>query len=286
MGSSPQTALTLPPLAIVAGAGVLPRMLAEACARQNRPYQVVVFEGVQLDWVEDHPVIAAVFEKPGRLFASLRQTGCRQVAFAGAITRPRISPMRFDLKALRLAPLLFKALKSGDDTALRIVVEIFEAEGLTVVAAHDILGDLLAPEGVPTTAQPSDADKADATRAAEIVAALGLVDVGQGAVVAQGICLAAESIQGTDAMLDFVARTAETFRPDPTGARGVLVKLPKPGQDWRTDLPAIGPTTIRKAHEAGLAGIVVQAGGVLILGLEDTVATANELGLFLWCREA
>jgi len=284
MTSAPSAVPALAPIAIVAGSGALPRMLAEACQRQRRPYQVVIFEGVQLDWVEDHPVIAAVFEKPGRLFASLRQTGCRQVAFAGAIKRPRISPMRFDLKALRLAPMLFKALNSGDDAALRIISEIFENEGITVIAAHDILGDLLAPEGVPTAAQPSDADRADAVRGVEIVQALGRIDVGQGAVVAQGICLAVEAIQGTDVMLDFVARTGADYRPDPNGTRGVLVKLPKPGQDWRTDLPAIGPETVRKAHQAGLAGIVVQAGGVLILGLDETVRTADDLGLFLWCR--
>ncbi len=273
-------------LAIIAGSGVLPRLIAEDCARSGRHYRVVQFEGVALDWAKDHPVIPAMFEKPGRLFSALRKANCRQVTMAGGMKRPRLRPFRFDFKGLRLASTVFAAIRAGDDDALRIVSGIFEAEGYTVVAPHLLLTGLLAEAGVLTKAQPSEEDRQDAARAEAIVQALGSVDVGQGAVVAQGICFATESIQGTDEMLRFVARTAAGFRPDPDGAKGVLLKAPKPGQDWRVDLPAIGPETLRRAHEAGLAGVVVQAGGVLILGLEETVAAADELGLFLWGREA
>lgn len=271
-------------LAIVAGQGDLPRLIAEDCARRNQRYRVVQFEGIDLDWTGNHAVIPAIFEKPGRLFADLRKADCDRITFAGGIRRPRISPLRFDLTGIRLAPKLFSALRSGDDAALRIVSEIFEAQDLRIVGAHEILSSLLMPQGVPTRAQPTDADKDDAARAAEIVSALGAVDAGQGAVVAQGICLGLESIQGTDRMLQFAAETSDGFRPDPEGAKGLLFKAPKPGQDWRTDLPAIGPTTIENAHKAGLAGVVVQAGGVLVLGLDETVAKADELGLFLWGR--
>lgn len=273
-------------LAIVAGRGDLPRMLAEECRRQGRPYHLVIFEGIRLDWVAGHPVIPAVYEKPGRLFAALRQAGCTEIVFAGGIRRPRLSLSRFDFKAVTLAPRLFRALASGDDAALRIVAGIFEDEGLKIVAAHQILADLIVGEGVLTRVAPSEADRRDAARAAEIAEALGRVDVGQGAVVAQGICLGLESIQGTDAMLDMVARSAADFRPDPDGARGVLLKAPKPGQDWRSDLPAIGPGTVEAAHRAGLAGVVVQAGGVLILGRGETIARADDLGLFIWGRPA
>lgn len=283
--TSPDSDTAAGALAIVAGTGELPRLLAEECRRRGSPYTVVVFEGTRLDWAADHPVIPAVFEKPGRLFAALRQADCTRVTFAGAMKRPRLSPVRFDLKAIRLAPQLFRAIRSGDDTALRIAASIFEAEGLRLVGAHTILSTLIARPGIHTRARPTDADRDDAARAARIVAALGDVDVGQGAVVAQGICLGTESIQGTDAMLDFVARTSAPYRPDPDGARGVLLKAPKPGQDWRSDLPAIGPDTMTHAHHAGLAGVVVQAGGVLILGEAETIARADELGLFLWARE-
>ncbi len=273
-------------LAIVAGRGVLPRLLAEDRALSGTPYCVVRLEGTPVDWAGDHPHVDAVLEKPGRLFADLRRAGCGTVTFAGAVTRPNLDPRRFDLTMIRLAPKILGALRGGDDGTLRLIATIFEAEGFTVQAPHALLAGLVMPAGIPTRAEPSPADRDDATRAAAIVAALGAVDTGQGAVVAQGICLGLESIQGTDAMLDFVAATAAPFRPDPSGARGLLYKAPKPGQDWRLDLPAIGPDTVARARAAGLAGIVVEAGGVLVLGRAETIAAADAAGLFLWGREA
>jgi DUF1009 family protein len=273
-------------LAIIAGRGALPRLIAEDCARTGRPYAIVVFDGVALDWLDGHPAIRAEFEKPGRLFADLRAAGCTAVTFAGGITRPGLNPLRFDLKMLRLAPKVLAGLRAGDDATLRLVAQIFEAEGLRLSAAHEVLADLIAPEGTLTRAAPAPADREDAARAAAIVATLGAADAGQGAVVAQGLCLGLETIQGTDAMLDFVARTGAGFRHDPAGARGVLLKAPKPGQDWRIDLPAVGPDTMRAAAAAGLAGVVGQAGGVLLLGRDETVAAADAAGIFLWGREA
>ena len=271
-------------VAIVAGRGDLPRLLAEACARDGRSYRVVVFDGIALDWLPGHPVIGAAFEKPGRLFAELRRAGCGAVTFAGGMLRPRLRLLRFDWTMLRLAPRLLAGIRSGDDSTLRLIAGIFEAEGFRVLAPHEILPDLLAPEGVLGRVAPGAEERADASRAAEIVAALGAVDVGQAAVVTGGLCLGVESIQGTDQLLDFVAKTAAGFRRGPSGRKGVLLKAPKPTQDRRLDLPAIGPDTVAKAAAAGLAGVAVEAGGVMVLRYAETVAAADAAGLFLWGR--
>jgi UDP-2,3-diacylglucosamine hydrolase len=272
-------------LAIVAGRGPLPRLLAEHCRRTGRPYRVVVLDGVALDWLASHPAIAASFEKPGRLFAALRASGCTLVTFAGGIRRPSLNPLRFDLTMMRLAPRLVAGLRQGDDALLRLVAGIFEAEGLAVVAPHAILPDLPVGPGPLTARAPTEADRKDAARAAAIVEALGAVDVGQAAVVAQGVCLGLESIQGTDALLDFVARTAGGFRPDPDGPRGVLFKGPKPGQDLRLDRPAVGPDTVAGAARAGLAGIAMRSGGVMLFDRAASVAAADAAGLFLYGTE-
>jgi len=161
------------------------------------------------------------------------------------------------------------------------VIAIFEEAGFTVAGVADVAPDLLPGPGVLAGA-PSAADQADAARAAAIVAALGAVDVGQGAVVAQGLCLAVETLPGTDAMLDFVAATAR--RPDPAGARGVMFKAAKPGQDRRIDLPTLGLQTLARAHAAGLAGVAFQAGDVIVLDRAAMLAEAERLGLFLWAR--
>jgi UDP-2,3-diacylglucosamine hydrolase len=269
-------------LAIVAGRGALPRLLAEDCAARRRPYCVVVFDGLALDWLDGHPVLAASYEKPGRLFDALRAAGCRSVTFAGGIARPRLQPLGFDLKMLRLAPRLLRGIRSGDDSTLRLVASIFEAEGFAVQAPQEILPDLVATAGILGRHAPSAVDRSDADRAAAIVAALGAADVGQAAVVAGGICLGLESIQGTDALLAFVARTPAELRP---AAKGVLFKGPKPGQDRRVDLPAIGPGTLAGAAAAGLAGVAVEADGVMILDHAATIAAADAAGLFLWARE-
>ncbi len=118
-----------------------------------------------------------------------------------------------------------------------------------------------------------------------MVAALGPLDLGLGAVVAQGLCLAVETLPGTDAMLDFAAAHAGALRPDPKAGRGVFYKAPKPGQDRRIDLPTLGPATVARAAKAGLAGIAWEAGGVILLDRAAMVAAAEAAGLFLWARE-
>ncbi len=268
-------------LAIVTGAGDLPRLLADECVRREQPYLLVLFGGFCPEWVGGRPQVSAAFEKPGKLFKALKSAGCRHVAFAGAMQRPSLNPLHFDWKFLKLAPTLLPALKSGDDVTLRVITAIFETEKVEVVAPHSLLESLVAGAGVLGRVQPTADDLADIERAFAIARAVGAQDVGQGAVVAQGLCLAVESIQGTDVMLGFVAQTGAGFRPDPHGAKGVLCKAPKPGQDWRVDMPAIGPQTFENAGKAGLSGVAVQAGGVLVLGLEETIAKADELGLFL-----
>ncbi len=271
-------------LAIMAGSGDLPRLLAEHCHKNSVPYVVISFPGSPLDWIDDHPSEPVKFEKFGHIFKVLREHDCDRVVFAGGMARPRLNPTRFDRKFLSVAPTLLSALKGGDDAALRAISKVIEDEGFKVISAHSVLDHLIAEKGVLTKLLPSDQDRADAARAVAIVEALGAVDVGQGAVVAQGICLAVESIQGTDRMLRFVAETADGFRTDPDGGRGVLYKGIKPHQDARLDVPTIGPQTIKAAAKAGLAGIVVQAGAIQVLDRQNTIDLADRLGLFLWAR--
>ena len=272
------------PVAIIAGRGSLPAALTQALRTDGRGVLWAVMEGVEAAPEDGTSVIPFRVEKLGALFRSLRDNGVREVCFAGGVGRPRIEPTKFDFKTMSLAPRFLPALKGGDDNLLRIVVEIFESEGFAVRGAHQIAPTLVPPASVLTRAQPSEADRADAARAAQIVKTLGDADVGQGAVVAQGIALAVEAAPGTDRMLAYVAAEAGAFRPHSDGAKGVLFKAPKPTQDRRMDLPAIGPATVQGAQAAGLAGIVIDAGGVMILDRDRAVQMADEAGLFIWAR--
>jgi len=271
-------------LAIIAGRGDLPRLLAEACKASGREYVVVEFENIPLDWAFSHPVIHAIFEQTGQLITDLQNASCQEIVMVGAMNREKIDTGKLDEKGLELAIILADTMKAGDDNTLSSIIKFFELNGFDVLAAHDVLPSLIPRAGVLTNAKPSNDDIFDTSRAAQIVNGLGALDIGQGAVVGQGVCLGLESIQGTDAMLRFVMNNHEDYAPDPNGGRGVLLKAPKPAQDLRVDLPAIGPDTIQNAHKALLAGVVIEAGGVMVLRRTETVKLANDLGLFLWVR--
>jgi len=273
-------------LAIIAGRGLLPQLLAEKCRDGGSPYVVVELENVPLNWLDKHPIIHARLEHQDQLLANIRTANCDHVVLAGGMERIPFDASQLDEKGKELASLLAASKFEGDDGTLRTIISYLESNNLNVVAAHDVVTELVPEPGVLTKASPSSADQADAERASEIVKAIGKVDVGQGAVVGQGICLALESISGTDHMLNFAALHRGNYLPDPSGAAGLLFKAPKPNQDRRVDLPAIGPDTIRRASEAGLAGVVIEAGGVMILEPEETVKLADDLGLFLWVRPA
>ena len=262
-------------VALIAGQGRLPPLLA---ARLEDPL-VAALAGFAPEGLAAQPFR---LERLVPFMDHLADQGVQSVCLAGAVRRPRLDPELFDPRTASLVPRILAAMQSGDDAALREVLALFEEAGFRILAATDIAPDLLAPPGV-LVGEPSPADRADAARAAAIVAALGAQDLGQGAVVEQGLCLAVETLPGTDAMLDFAA-LHQAMRPDPRGGRGVLYKAPKPGQDHRIDLPAIGPDTVRRAARAGLAGIGWEAGGVMLLDRDSAMAEAQAAGLFLWSR--
>lgn len=268
-------------VALIAGSGALPGLLARALSDAGRAPLIARPEGTQAPAGE--ATLRFRLERLVPFMDSLTDAGVTEVVFAGAATRPRIEAELFDPRTAQLVPRLLAAMGQGDDGALRGLIALFEDEGFAVLGADQVAPDLVPGAGILSGA-PTQGDAADAARAAAIVAGLGALDLGQGAVVAQGLCLAVETLPGTDAMLAFVADHAARLRPNPKGARGVLYKAPKPGQDRRIDLPAIGPETVAGAARAGLAGIAWEAGGVLLLDRAATVAAAEAAELFLWSR--
>ena len=265
-------------LALVAGQGSLPAIVLATLRSEGRPVVTCAMDGFPPDLGEPVDMPFRI-EHLGSFIAGLKARGVTSVCFAGAVRRPPIDPAAVDAATLPLAERLMAALRFGDDGALRTILSFFEEAGLAIRAAHEAVPDLLPPEGVPTLAKPSDSDGADAGRAEAIVAALGRVDVGQACVVAAGQALAIEALPGTDAMLATL-----TPRPEGLPAGGLLYKAPKPGQDRRVDLPTIGPATVEAAAAAGLSGVTIAAGGVIVLDRDAAIAAADATGLFLWVR--
>ena len=262
-------------LGIIAGAGALPHALIEACERQHRPFFVLGLKGhanpkeydkaLPMAWVR----LGAV----GKAFRLMKKNEVEEIVLIGAVKRPSFVGLFPDLRGLKAIAHLKK--KSGDDSLLRGIAKEIESEGFKVVGIDEILPHLLAKEGVYTYEVPHPKDQADIKRGVEVAKLLGKADVGQSVIVQQGLVLAVEGIEGTDAL---IRRSADLKR---RGGGGVLVKMTKPGQDRRMDLPTIGPATVQAVKNAGFVGIAVQAGGVLISQSEQTVKLANQLGIFI-----
>jgi len=249
--------------------------LIDACRGAGRRFFVVCLKGhADPGLAEGLPHVWLPLGAGARLKEIFRSEQIEEVVMAGRVRRPSVLEIKPDWFTLKiLAKIGMNSL--GDDGLLRAIGKVFEDEGLRVVGIHEILSGLLAPEGILTKTKPDAEAWKDINRGIEVAAALGRADVGQAVIVQQGIVLGVEAIEGTDAL---IARCAGLRRE---GHGGVLVKLAKPQQDDRFDLPSIGPGTISAAASAGLSGIAVQSGRSLIMEREKTIAAADNAGLFV-----
>ena len=262
-------------LALIAGQGRLPALLAGHLQAAGRAFTVFAPDGFAPDGLSARTFR---FEHLGSLIAGLRGDGFAQVCLAGAVRRPRLDPAALDAATRPLLPRILSAMGQGDDALLRMVVGLFEDAGLQVLGAHQVMPGLVAAPGALTD-PPAPGLIQDASRGDAILAALAPLDLAQAVVVSDGHCLGIEALPGTAALLDFVARTR---LPGAPGPGGVLVKRSKPAQDPRIDLPSVGPDTVAQARAAGLAGICVEAGRVLLIDRAAMVAAAAGAGICLW----
>ncbi len=266
-------------IGIIAGSGALPIAVAADAHDAGRNPFIVALAGNAGPAIERFPHAYVHIGQIGRMLRILRREGCTQLVFAGGLRRPNLFRIRIDGGFVRYLPQLLRLLKGGDDTVLRGVAHFFEDRGFEVLAAHEVAPRLLAPEGVFSRLSPGAEDMDDIRLGFKVTHELGLFDIGQAAAVARSYVLAVEAAEGTDAML---SRCRDLNSWGHKARKGVLVKRPKPGQDRRLDLPAIGPRTVELAAEAGLAGIAVEAGAVLLADVEELVEKANKSGLFLY----
>jgi DUF1009 family protein len=274
--SASPRASTPPRLGIVAGGGALPGQVAAACQASGRPFFVLAIEGyADPALVVDRPHAWVRLGAAGGLGIDLlKEAGVEDVVLVGGVRRPSLAALRPDRRtALFLARIGRAAF--GDDGLLGAVVRTLEDEGFRVVGPDAILREILAVEGVYGAVAPDAAAWADIERGLAVARAIGALDIGQAAVVQQGLVLGVEAIEGTDAL---VARTAALRREGPGG---VLVKVKKPGQETRVDLPVIGTQTVANAAAAGLRGIAVEAGAALVVDRAAVVAAADRAGLFV-----
>ncbi len=268
-------------LGLIAGGGDLPLALAEHCQRTGRPYYVIRLKGFAEPPLDAHPGEGAGIAEIGRIVRLARAADCEALCFAGLVRRPDFAALKPDMRGLAWLPGAVMAARKGDEALLRFLMSGFEKEGFSIEGAHEVMGELVLPAGPLGACAPGEAHGADIAKAVEIAGAIGALDIGQGAVVCDGLVLAIEAQEGTDAMLRRVAELPADLRGAPGRRRGVLAKLPKPIQEERVDLPTIGPATVEGAARAGLAGIVGVAGKMLVLDRAAVIRAADDAGLFV-----
>ncbi|HER27300.1 MAG TPA: LpxI family protein [Rhodospirillales bacterium] len=269
-----------PKLGILAGGGELPWRLISACKESGREFFVIAFNNQadpQLLFAaggENMPHAWVRLGAAGKTLDLLKKAGVGDLVLVGSIKRPTLGQLMPDLWATKF---LAKtgAASLGDDGILKALIKALEGEGFNLLGIDDLLPDMLTPQGVFGACQPSANDRTDIKAALAAALDIGAQDIGQGAVARNGVVIATESAAGTDAML-------AALDPLVGGERsGVLVKVAKPGQEKRADLPTIGVDTVSAAAAAGLSGIAVQAGGSLVVALDQVVAAADAGGLFV-----
>jgi hypothetical protein len=269
--------VSLPKLGIIAGRGELPRTLIHACEHSGRPYFVLALEDAA-----DEDTVAATGDNYawirlgaiGKALELLHKQQVKEVVMAGYVSRPKLSTLRPDLKGTKLLAKIGSQLLTGDNELLNSIVEFLEDEGLQVVGAEDVVRDLVAPEGLIGSHYPDKRAQSDIAFGARIARAIGELDIGQAVVVQNQKVLGVEAVEGTDAL---IARCA-TLRDD---KGGVLVKVKKPQQERRVDLPTIGVATVQNVAKSGLAGIAIEAGASLIINRREVARTADALGIFV-----
>lgn len=253
-------------IGIIAGGGQFPRLVAQDARAAGLRVIICGFQG-HTDTATAEA--ADVFEllhlgQLNRMVKFFKENGVSRVCMAGGINKPRALEFRPDWRA---AKLLFSLKKQGDDSLLRAIMSDIEKDGLHVVASVDFAPSLRCPSGTLTRREPSQEEWESIRYGWPIARAMGSFDIGQSLIVAKHMVTAVECLEGTDAA---IKRGAEL------GGKGcVCVKVVKPGQDERVDLPSIGLTTIQNLIQCGYGALAVQAEKTLFFDREEALALAD-----------
>ena len=276
--------MTVRPIGLIAGWGRFPIAVAETIRRSGGSVVCVAIAGHACHCLSDlcDQSLTAGVGRFRQHIAFFHRHGVAEVAMAGKLFKNEIlysgrSPLighRPDLTCLRtFAPLLWGRRRDArDDRLLTAVIDTYRRNGLTMAAATDLAPGLLADSGVLTGGRLPTRLQNDVAFGWTAAKTIGGLDIGQAVTVRDGTIIAVEAIEGTDACID---RTGKLCR------RGgwTLVKVAKPNQDMRFDVPTIGPQTVRRVAAAGGNAIAIEAGRTILLDRTETIATARSLGV-------
>jgi DUF1009 family protein len=264
-------------VAIIAGQGHLPRELYDACIKNNIQANVIgledqvdikFFEGIDIDLVPLHSV--------SQIIKKIKSKNIDKVILGGRVKRCAIPKLIFDIKGAKLfARIIRYGLSDGSLT--KVIINFLENEGFTVLSPEMIAHDMLATKGNMTNIPIRQNHMKDMIRGCEMLYEISKLDVGQALIIQNSLILGVEAVEGTDELIKRCGLIKQKFETEP-----VLVKICKPTQDKRIDMPCIGEVTIKHMNDYGIRGIGLQAGSCLILNKNKTINLANQHGIFIY----
>ena len=256
-------------IGLIAGNGTFPILFARAARAQGVEVVAVAMQGETLEEInnEVNEITWVRVGQVGKTIAAFKKANIKKAAMAGGVRKTRLfEGARPDMTGLKL---LAKNFARPDDGMLRIFAQAFEDEGIEIVDSTLYMPEALAPEGVLTKREPSTEQWLELDYGYQIARSVGELDIGQTVIVKSGAVVALEAIEGTDAC---IKRAGEL-----TGNKGaVMVKIAKPKQDMRFDVPAIGVATITSLEAAGIQTLGIDAGRTLMLDKDEIIAQANK----------
>lgn len=264
-------------IGLIAGSGKLPEEVIKSCISLNKKIFVVYLEGSndEFELLQNVPHIRLGIGSVGKAIRTFKGEGIKHIVMAGGIKRPKLSALKPDSGGIKLLAHISAAKLSGDNSLLSTVIKFFENSGFIIIGVDKLLHEVLMTQGKLGQIEPHKNSFIDIHLGMEVARAIGNLDIGQGVVVQNGVVLGVEAIEGTDALLE----RCKNLKLE--GAGGVLVKMKKPMQDTRIDLPTIGVDTIINAHKAGLRGIALEAGSALVIEKSKVIAVADRLNFFV-----
>lgn len=260
-------------IGIIAGGGQFPLLFIEAAHKAGKRVVVVAHKGETVEQVAQAADACCWVKlgQLGKLISFFKKEGVRETVFLGTITKTQI--FRDVLPDLKGISLWNKIDRKQDDAILRAIANTLEADGITVLESTMYLGHLLFPAGVLTRKKPNKKQRRDIEFGWQNARAIGKLDIGQCVVVRNCTVLAVEAIEGTD---EAILRGGALAKEN-----AVVVKVKKPGQDFRFDLPATGLTTIRNLQSVKGSVLAVEARQSLLFDREQMIQEANQAGIIV-----
>lgn len=264
-------------LAIIAGSGMLPKHVVDSCKKKKIPYTIIGLAGhTEIEnFGEESDFELFNIHSISKILKSMMSGNVSHVTLCGKVSRTSIPKLMLDLKG---AKLLASIIKNGlaDSDLLGTIIKFLESEGFAIIAPELIASEIVLHQGNATKLKPSDNAYEDIKRGLQILKGVASFDVGQALVIQSGLVLGVEAAEGTD---ELIKRCGEIKQQ---GEGPILIKICKPFQDLRVDLPCIGPKTVELAAEFGFAGIAAEAEKTLMLDPVKTIKLAEKLKIFIY----